>query len=107
MTAATLMVVADDETARQLSRYVRHAVLVELEYLRHHGLEIPPALAAIEVITSGRPLTLDQAARHAGVSVRTIARWRDAGLPSTGQGQRVRIARDDLDEYVGQLRTSA
>jgi excisionase family DNA binding protein len=117
VTGVSLLVLADDDTARELSGYVRQALLLEQEYLRSRGRAIPAELAALEVVTPagglpatgpmvGRWLTLTEAARHARVTVRTLARWRADGLPSTGHGARVRIDRAELDAYLGRSETT-
>jgi excisionase family DNA binding protein len=59
-------------------------------------------------MTDGDPrLTDKQAADYAGVSARTIRRWRRTGeLPFYRKGRTVRIRRSDLDKYLEQFRVN-
>lgn len=41
-----------------------------------------------------------EAAEYAGISIRTLHKWKLDGLPFSAVGGTVRIHRDDLDKYI-------
>jgi hypothetical protein len=81
-------------------RHVRHADGQTLAAGYDHLLGLVTAAATRQPDTPPW-LTLDQAARRANVSTRTLRRWRAEGLPTVRRAGRLTIDTDDLDRWTG------
>lgn len=105
-----------------LAQEAAHALAAWEGFQRRKGQQLPDGWASLRALvesaarqpdTAPQPapapdwMGLDEAAAYVGVSTSTLYRARrDGRLEAHQVGSRIRVARDDLDAFIGQPRSS-
>jgi len=85
----------EDELRQQIERSAKQAVEAGLREMRE-TIDRFVRNASLQKTW----LTLEEAARYAGITPTTLREWRDNGLPESEVEGRIYVKREDLDAFI-------